>query len=451
MPAFRKTNRSAFVNFLRGKYETYTGALEVRAYPSYLCLDPSDRCQLRCPTCPTGIENEGKRTKSADAEVFRTRRYNLSEDLLGAMLDELGEFLFLINFYNYGEPLLNRHLPSFIRRANACDIDTEIHTNLSLHLSDQYIEDILTSGLTYLQASIDGFSQEAYQVHRVGGDLALVKKNLERFAAARDRLGLHTEISYNFLVFSFNEHEIPAARAYCEDLGITFNNRDAFVDNPEWLPSYRKGESPKVMPAAALVKKGKAQSWSLMPVVDDSRCPPACGWHHGFSVVTAGGSVMPCCAPSRDRDDFGVIVPGTTRFADVWNNDYFKSSRAAFSSTPAAGMDMVETICTKCPYPTFLQHLYSVHDCKVITQFARVFAETDPVLKQAFDLLSVARTGFSADELTQRGGFAPIEQLFVGHENEAATTEFVSFFETAFVGEAAPIGAGTVRSGRAVD
>src|SRR5262245_56879301 len=143
MQPFRKTNRSAFVNFLRAKYETYTGELDVQSYPYYLCLDPSDKCQLRCPTCPTGIENEGKRTKAADAPIFRSKRATLSEDLLGALLDELGEYLFLINFYNYGEPLLNRNLPSFIRRATAFDIDTEIHTNLSLPLSDQYIDDLL--------------------------------------------------------------------------------------------------------------------------------------------------------------------------------------------------------------------------------------------------------------------------------------------------------------------
>lgn len=433
MQPFRKTNRSAYVNFLRAKYETYTGQLDVRSYPYYLCLDPSDKCQLRCPTCPTGIENEGKRARATDAPVFRAKRHTLSEDLLGALLDELGEYLFLINFYNYGEPLLNRNLPSFIRRAAALDIDTEIHTNLSLTLSDQYIEDVLTAGLTYLQASIDGFSQESYQVHRVGGDLALVKKNLERFVAARNRLGLKTDISYNFLVFSFNEHEMADTRAYCENLGITFNARDAFVDNPEWLPSYRKGESPRIMPESAQLKKDTPESWSLMPAVEASRCPPACGWHHGYSVVTAGGSVTPCCAPARDRDDFGVVVPGVTRFADVWNNELFKVSRAAFANQATASA--LETICTSCPYPTFLQHLYSVHDAQVIAQFGAFFKNEDPVLGHAFDLLSRARTGFSAAELATRGSYASAEQLFVGTENTLDTVEFVTFFEKALLNE----------------
>src|SRR5262249_7912661 len=123
-------------------------------------------------------------------------------------------------------------------------IETEVHTNLSLPLTDQQIEDVMSSGLDYLNASIDGFTQETYQIHRVGGQLDLVKRNLERLAAARDRLGAKTIITYQTLVFRHNEHEIPAARAYCEKLGIRFLYGDAFIDNPAWLPSYRTGEAP---------------------------------------------------------------------------------------------------------------------------------------------------------------------------------------------------------------
>ena len=435
MSPFRKTNRSAYVNYLRAKYETYTGEVEVRSYPYFLCLDPSDKCQLRCPTCPTGIENESRRNRSGNPLIFRSERHTLTEDLLEALLDELGEYLFLINFYNYGEPLLNKNLPSFVRRTAALAIDTEIHTNLSLPLSDQFIEDLLTSGLGHLQASIDGFSQETYQVHRVGGDFSLVKHNLERFVATRDRLGLPTEISYNFLVFSFNEHELHDARAYCKNLGIPFNDRDAFVDNPDWLPSYRRHEKAWRLPMSARLKEDVPEGWSPMPVLDETRCPPACGWHHGFSVVTAGGSVAPCCALAKDRDDFGVVVPGRTRFADVWNNDRFRVSRAVFAGRKIAGLEDLETICTRCPYPTFLQHLYAIYDAQVMTQFATLFTGSDPLLEQAFDLLSRTRAGMSLDDLRRQGRITSLNELFIGNESTKDTHEFVEFFKSALNNE----------------
>jgi MoaA/NifB/PqqE/SkfB family radical SAM enzyme len=432
MGTFRKTNRAAYVNYLRAKYETYIGATDVRAYPFVLCVDPSDKCQLRCPTCPTGIENESRRQKDSHPLIFRSERVTLTPDLVASLLDEIGEYLFLINFYNYGEPLLNKQLPSFIRRATASDIATEVHTNLSLPLSDQFIEELLTAGLGHLQASIDGFTQETYQVHRVGGDLALVKRNLERFVEARNRLGLETEISYNFLVFSFNEHELEATRAYCRDLGINFNDRDAFVDDPSWLPSYRRQEKPWPLPEAARLKRDKVVGWSPMPSVEAGRCPPACAWHHGFSVVSASGAVAPCCAPARDRDDFGTVSAGRTRFADVWNNDLFRASRAAFSDAPVPGLEGVETICTKCPYPTFLQHLYSVHDANVMIQYAKALGGADALLDEAFDRLSRIRTGFSLQELAARGGIGSVDDLFVGHEGKDTTQDFVDFFSRAF-------------------
>jgi MoaA/NifB/PqqE/SkfB family radical SAM enzyme len=428
MSGLRKANRSAYTNYLLAKYETYVGETDVRAYPYFLCLDPSDKCQLRCPTCPTGIENESRRDKSGPSRIFRAERSVLTEDVFSALIDELGEYLFLINFYNYGEPLLNKSLPRFIRRASALDIDTEIHTNLSLPLSDAFIEELLTSGLGHLQASIDGFSQETYERHRVGGDLGLVKRNLERIVAARTRLALSTHISYNFLVFSFNEHELYAARAWAEQLGIDFNDRDAFVDDAGWLPSYRRHEKAVPIPESIRFKDDVDEGWSPMPVLDEARCPPACGWHHGFSVVTAGGAVSPCCAVAKDRDDFGVVVPGSTRFADVWNNDKFRASRASFAGTRIAGLESLETICTKCPYPAFLQHLYAVYDAQILVQFAERFSGTDPALERGFDLLSRTRAGLPLDELRQLGRIPSRDELFIGHENRADTREFVAYF-----------------------
>src|SRR4051794_17061266 len=86
---FAKANRPAFVNFLRAKYEMYTGAVQVGSYPYYLTLEPSDICQLRCPTCVTGIENETKRRKE-DGNIFRSGRTKLTMSLAETLLEELG-------------------------------------------------------------------------------------------------------------------------------------------------------------------------------------------------------------------------------------------------------------------------------------------------------------------------------------------------------------------------
>jgi len=377
---FEKTDRIAYINFLKSKYEMWTGEVLVKSYPYHLGIDPSSFCQLRCPLCPTGIENESK--KSGQQVKLRNRAM-LSEELLDALLDELGDYLFLIMFYNWGEPLLNKNLPNLIRKVKAHNIYTEIHTNLSLRISTQFMEDLLLSGVNEIAASIDGFSQESYQTYRQGGNFKLAKNNIERLAGLRDKLGLNTKIIWNFLVFSFNEHEIEATREHCEQNRITFNQREAFIDNPDWLPSYRKNE----VNLQAEIEHPATNQVPEPTQLQEFAASSPCAWHYNYSIVNADGSVSPCCAPWEQEHDFGLLNPGYVSFADVWNNNLYRKSRGVFAHEEIKGLDKIETLCLKCPFGESIQNLYSPLDADVINQFNKVFKGSDPLLEHAFTLL----------------------------------------------------------------
>lgn len=383
----------------------YTGAARVDSYPYYISLDPADVCQLRCPTCPTGMENESLRRRESPLKVYRDDRSRMSPELYTALMDEMGEYLFLVNFYNYGEPLLNRYVPEFVRRAADLDIETVVHTNLSLRLTDERVDAIMDSGLDSLTCSVDGFTQEAYEKHRVGGNVELVKENLRRLAAARDRLGSKTVITYKFLVFAHNEHELALARAFASDLGICFERNEAFVHEESWLPSYRKGEEmfttreEMARTEAEWKAAGRGDyfqpheitmSWSPLPKNLPSAYPKACAWHYGYSVVTASGAIAPCCAASKQVDDFGTVKPGEGGFKEVWNGDLFAKSRHAFAGTDAPELAHVDTMCMRCYYPKFVHHLYTPFDVRVIEQARALFGESDPKLVTAFELLAAS-------------------------------------------------------------
>ena len=373
---FQKTNRSAYLNYLHSKYEAWSGEIVVQSSPYIMGIDPSSICQLRCPICPTGVENESRRVGE---KISIRNRTMLESDLFIALLDEVGEKLFYIMFYNWGEPLLNKRLPDYLRKTKSLQICTEIHTNLSFRISDEYMQEILTSGVDIIAASIDGFSQENYQQYRRGGNFDLCLENITRLATMRDRLGLQTDIIWNFLVFSFNEHEIDLARKYCEENGITFNQREAYIDKPEWLPSYRREEanaSSAEKPAGQPSQKGMAKS------------PVPCSWHYNYSLVNADGSVSPCCAPWEQIHDFGHLRPGLITFGDIWNNPLFQKSRAVFAEIAALDLEDVDTLCMHCPYDASIQNLYSYLDNEVEKQFFKEVAQIDPLLEHAFHLLS---------------------------------------------------------------
>ena len=408
MQAFPKNQLPAYLNFLQAKYDAYTGASQVKSRPYYAMIDPCDLCQLRCPTCPTGIENEGRRLRTLEDTLYRSDRSRLSPALFDALLEEMGDYLFLIDFHSWGEPLLNEHTAEFIRKANACNIETVMHTNLSLKLSDRMIEDVLTAGLDQLVASVDGFSQEAYERFRVGGDIDLVKENLIRAARIRDRLGLANAIIYKFLVFSWNEGEMAAAQQFCDEHGLIFLRQDGMVPDADWLPSYRKDEIPfiSVDDVEVLDKQweqaGKPGYWKehekhayWMPVDTELSWVPTngprgssfCGWHYSVAVIQPGGQLTPCCVTAKESDRFGTVKPGEISLVDVWNNENYRKSRAVFAGETVEGLENTDTVCSRCFYPDAFKHSHSNYDVKIIGQFLKVFGNSHPALADAFKLL----------------------------------------------------------------
>lgn len=453
MQPFQKKNREAFANFLRAKYEAYTHTSAVTSYPYYLTIDPSDACQLHCPTCPTGKENTARRESRVDS-IRRSRRAQMRPELFESLIDELGPYLFLVMFYNWGEPLLNRSLPRYIKKAHEYDIETEVHSNLSLKLSQQHIEELLSSGLDTLVGSIDGFTQEAYQVHRVGGDIELVKRNLEALAETRERLGLDTRIVYKMLIFRHNEDEVEAARKYCKDIGIAFVHEDAAVNDESWLPSYREGEAPSSNRVSATDFKGfiefadwardyfledeQSNSWMPHSLDDDDNFPKHCSWHYGVSVVTGGGPVSPCCATAKERDDFGCVTPGKVSFADVWNNEHYRHARGIAAGGTQEDTAGVDTLCDHCIFPRAIQHLYSIHDIRIITAFHREFKGSEPALEAGFQFMNSIRYGRLAHRLLKRGKINLPLFLLTRNDNEREMTAFVKFYQEYLLNQITP-------------
>ena len=391
----RKKALAAFENFLLAHYERATRAQQVRSRPFVLLLDPASLCQLQCPMCPTGLENAGK---VGHGRSFYRKRGLLERGVFDAALDELGDSLFFVHLYNWGEPLLNKNLTYFIRELVKRDIVVDTNTNLSLPLSDRDIDELLDSGIDRIEASIDGFSQESYGRYRIKGRFDLARDNLVKLAAARDRRGLSTQIVWNFLVFRFNEGEIEPTRRFCLDHGIEFVRREAALSEAlraEFLPSYREGE----------VLEGffEQRAQRFDPGTVSGRPVQSCGWHYYYSVVNADGSVSPCCAPWESDWDFGFIEPGKTRFGDIWNNEAMQRSRADVAghqllsrlqqtgqlANVASVDDFVRqgTICEGCQMPAPMFDLYSNRADLIVSHYQKTLAGRDAFLDRSFELV----------------------------------------------------------------
>lgn len=404
MIAAKRMGRPALENFLLAHYERHIRSTSVRSSPFLLLLDPASVCQLQCPMCPTGQEN-AKQVRPGRTQY--RKRGLMPRALFDAILDELGEQLFFVHLYNWGEPLLNPDLGYFIRQLSERGIATDTNTNLSLPLTDHAIDDLVISGIDRIEASIDGFSQETYQQYRVKGRFDLARDNLVRLARARDRLNSPLQLAWNFLVFRFNEHEIDAARSFCEDNGIEFVRREAAVSEAlrdQLLPTYRADES--------LDGFFEQRARPFDPAEFENRADASCAWHYLYSVINADGSVSPCCAPWEDDWDFGTVAPGQRGFLDIWNNARYRRSRGDVSGRRlitwlrATGQlggvrsneDFVRlgTLCEGCMMPPAMLDLYSHRADIVVAHFEQNLAERYPDLREAFALVRRDPAAFAA-------------------------------------------------------
>ena len=59
------------------------------------------------------------------------------------------------------------------------NIWTKISTNFSIRFKENYLEDLIKSGLNLLHVDIDGLDQKTYETYRKKGNINLVLENLQ--------------------------------------------------------------------------------------------------------------------------------------------------------------------------------------------------------------------------------------------------------------------------------
>ena len=142
--------------------------------PCYIRVEVSPYCNLSCPGCLLG----GAHLSESNPKHRKEKVMSLS--LFKESVKDLLPYLIKINLYDEGEPLLNKSLPAIINYLHKNKVATCVSSNFSLKISDEYMAELLSSGLDHLIIALDGITQKSYSKYRKGGDLSLVISNLER-------------------------------------------------------------------------------------------------------------------------------------------------------------------------------------------------------------------------------------------------------------------------------
>ena len=201
-----------FFNALRTEWAFRRHVSDIDVTPYMLIVEPLYYCNLRCPLC---VRETAPHARKGKEEAGR-----LPLDLFDQVLNEIGKYLFQVQIFGNGEPLLDWPRTSqIISRSHARRIYTLMSSNCTL-ISEKVAEELIASPLDYIICGIDGITQKTYEAYRVGGKVEDALGGLRRLVEQRRRQRGRLFIEWQFLINRFNCHEIDDVRRMADDLGV---------------------------------------------------------------------------------------------------------------------------------------------------------------------------------------------------------------------------------------
>ncbi len=180
-------------------------SLEAALFGRKLRLETCSRCQLKCPTCATA---------RGETRRGRVGWGDLTSENFARFLGLAGPIREL-ELSNWGEIFLNKRLPEILALAAAAGVPVTAANGVNLNeASEAALEALVVHRVREIAISIDGATRASYASFRINGDLDRVLANVERINAFKRLHGSDLPVlTWQFIVFGHNEHEIDAARS----------------------------------------------------------------------------------------------------------------------------------------------------------------------------------------------------------------------------------------------
>ena len=181
--------------------------------PTTLTIEPNAGCQLRCPTCPT---TSGGYPPVVGSGYLRCRNLLQLLDANPGITD--------VELESRGEMFLNPELLPIMEGAFERNVILSNPSGVNLNtVREGVLEGLVKYRFRHLCCSIDGATPETYGVYRVGGNLERVLSHVREInRLKREYRSESPRLTWQFVVFGHNEHELPLARRLAEELEMDF-------------------------------------------------------------------------------------------------------------------------------------------------------------------------------------------------------------------------------------
>lgn len=250
------------------------------AMPIALSIEPTTACNLGCSQCPSGLKSFHRPTGNIDVNQATT------------WINELKDYLYYINFYFQGEPLIHPKINELIAHATKCNISSAISTNAHF-LSPAKCEALVNAGLSKIIISLDGIKQKSYERYREGGEIQKVTSGIKNLVAAKKKLKKkHPLIEVQFIVFKQNEDEIPQLKSFVKKLG-------ADMLSLKTAQIYDQSSAEELLPKQDKYLRYKKNNAGVFELKNNFK--NQCWRMYSSAVITQNGDVVPCCF-DKDAD-----------------------------------------------------------------------------------------------------------------------------------------------------
>lgn len=277
--------------------------------PSYLWIEPTNHCNLRCIMCPTGAGKVSFERGFMDFGLYRN------------IIDDVHPYVSAVILAMSGESLLHPDFMDMVRYADERRVKVALNTNATLLDRGQALA-LLDSGVSYISFAFDGFTKAGYEAARRGADYEATLENILGFL--RMKKDRRRRRPYTVLSMLDLKIERPSA----EEKKAFLSRFDGLVDDVQLR---------EVSSSGCLFKETEEFAHKMF-----SRRIP-CGRLWNTLSVAWNGDVVPCIY--NMNHDYVVGNVRTESLAEIWNSAQLVALRKAMLEGRALD---VSPLCDNC-------------------------------------------------------------------------------------------------------
>jgi radical SAM protein with 4Fe4S-binding SPASM domain len=314
---FTRVPYGKLINWALVESAAWLRPLRAWGMPTHLQLEPAGICNLKCVLCPV-------------TEGMNRRGDIMPVGLFQQLIREIGDHLFLIFLWDWGEPFMNPHLCEMIESAKEKSIKVVVSTNGHLLANPELAERPVYSGLDTLIVAIDGISQQTYEQYRGKGRLGDALAGLKAVVQAKRKSGRrHPLVNFRFIAMRHNEHEIPKLKNFVRETGadaltiktLNTSSNDTYGDRAIQLSEREELFQPQ---------DTRYRRFAVAPgsSVRARRAWNPCKNLWNAPTVHWDGTVCPCTYDYDERFVLGRLTEQP--FAEIWNGPAYRKMRRDF-------------------------------------------------------------------------------------------------------------------------